>query len=137
VSTCFAEVKETLEKSSDEAERMHLMSDYFEQKLRNDKDMMRIYLDFSAQALWNKSFRCQVISLFDKLSDIIKNEILSESVRNESTILGKYSPDAVSKVILGSLYGTTFQLLIGKKDNPVEVDSIFALGNEMIDICRQ
>ena len=97
---------------------------------------MKILLDFSTQALWNRSFRFQVSYLFDKLSVLIRDEILSKQVREGSPILGKYSPDVISKIILGSLYGTAFQMLIGNKGEE-EITEVFSLGNTMIDICRK
>lgn len=132
---CFSDVEERLKEGKNESERMYLLSSYFEDCIRNNRDMMRIFLDFSTQALWNRSFSFQVTHLFEKLTELIKNEILSDNVRAHSAILGKYSPDVIAKVILGSLYGTAVQLLVSKKENKEETNEIFDLGNTLIDIC--
>lgn len=136
VRKCFDGASAALAKGEDEAERAHLLSEYFEDMLRNDQVTLRVLLDFSAQAMWNRSFRFQVTYMFDMLSDVIKNEILTEKVRENSKVLGKYDPSVVAKVFLGAFYGTAFRLLISDSVKEQDTAQVFELGNTLIDICR-
>lgn len=137
VSGCFDGAVNAIESGKDESERMHLLSDYFNNLLKNDKAAMKVLLDFSAQAMWNRSFKFQVTYLFDKLTELIKNEILTRNVRDESKILGKFTPETVAKVILGCFYGTAFRLFISNSDSDTDTDAVFELGDMLIDICRE
>lgn len=115
---------------------MRLLSDYFRNILTEHPDVMKIFLDFSIQAMWNRSFRFQVTYLFNKLAELIRDDVLSKEPSADSLVLGKYSADAVSKVILGSLYGTAFQVLLTGKSKQ-ELEEIFGLGNTLIEICSK
>ena len=125
-----------MERGKDEEERMHLLSEYFKKILVERPDVMKIFLDFSIQAMWNRSFRFQVTYLFNKLAELIRDDVLSKKPSEDSPVLGKYGAEAVSKVILGSLYGTAFQVLLAGKSQK-ELDEIFGLGNTLIEICSK
>ena len=66
----------------------------------------------------------------------LRDDVLSKEPSEDSPVLGKYGAQAVSKVILGSLYGTAFQVLLAGKDQK-ELDEIFSLGNTLIEICSK
>lgn len=136
VRRCFDGASAALASGETEEERAHLLSAYFEDMLRNDKVTTRVLLDFSAQAMWNRSFKFQVTYMFDKLSDVIKNEILTEKVRENSKVLGKFDPSVVAKIFLGAFFGTAFRLLISDSGKEEETKQVFDLGNTLIDICR-
>ncbi len=74
--------------------------------------------------------------LFNKLAELVRDDVLSKKPSENSPVLGKYGAQAVSKVILGSLYGTAFQVLLAGKDQK-EFDEIFSLGNTLIEICSR
>lgn len=136
VSTCFDDVVREMERGRNEEERMHLLSEYFKKILVERPDVMKIFLDFSIQAMWNRSFRFQVTYLFNKLAELICDDVLSKKPSEDSPVLGKYGAEAVSKVILGSLYGTAFQVLLAGKSRK-ELEEIFGLGNTLIEICSK
>ncbi|MBD9209200.1 MAG: TetR/AcrR family transcriptional regulator [Clostridiales bacterium] len=136
VSTCFDDVVREMERGRSEEERMHLLSEYFKKILVERPDVMKIFLDFSIQAMWNRSFRFQVTYLFNKLAELIRDDVLSKKPSEDSPVLGKYGAEAVSKVILGSLYGTAFQVLLAGKSRK-ELEEIFGLGNTLIEICSK
>ena len=136
VSTCFDDVVREMERGRNEEERMHLLSEYFKKILVERPDVMKIFLDFSIQAMWNRSFRFQVTYLFNKLAELIRDDVLSKKPSEDSPVLGKYGAEAVSKVILGSLYGTAFQCLLAGKSRK-ELEEIFGLGNTLIEICSK
>ncbi len=136
VSTCFDDVVREMERGRNEEERMHLLSEYFKKILVERPDVMKIFLNFSIQAMWNRSFRFQVTYLFNKLAELIRDDVLSKKPSEDSPVLGKYGAEAVSKVILGSLYGTAFQVLLAGKSRK-ELEEIFGLGNTLIEICSK
>ena len=136
VSTCFDDVVREMERGRNEEERMHLLSEYFKKILVERPDVMKIFLDFSIQAMWNRSFRFQVTYLLNKLAELIRDDVLSKKPSEDSPVLGKYGAEAVSKVILGSLYGTAFQVLLAGKSRK-ELEEIFGLGNTLIEICSK
>lgn len=136
VSTCFDDVVREMERGRNEEERMHLLSEYFKKILVERPDVMKIFLDFSIQAMWNRSFRFQVTYLFNKLAELIRDDVLSKKPSEDSPVLVKYGAEAVSKVILGSLYGTAFQVLLAGKSRK-ELEEIFGLGNTLIEICSK
>ena len=94
VSTCFDDVVREMERGRDEEERMHLLSEYFKKILIERPDVMKIFLDFSIQAMWNRSFKFQVTYLFNKLAELIRDDVLSKKRRtvpfSENTVRRLY-----------------------------------------------
>jgi hypothetical protein len=74
-----------------------------------------LFIDFTAQALWVPSFREKVNSLFERLAEIIENNLMLDV--DESNWKFDYSSRSVSKLILGALYGTSIQLLLSSDSN--------------------
>ena len=94
VSKCFKDVVTAIQAGQSEEERMRLLSDYFRNILTEHPDVMKIFLDFSIQAMWNRSFRFQVTYLFNKLAgykialDFIKKAISS----NKRKVYSRFKP---------------------------------------------
>ena len=135
VSKCFDGAASAV-RNGEKGDRILLICDYMERLLCEDKATMKVLLDFSAQAMWNRSFKFQFNYLFEKLSELIKNEVVLCG-ENEYSLPEKYSPDDLARSVLRSLYGTAFCLVISDSDDNSINAQMANFGNMLADICGQ
>jgi len=134
VSSIFDEIKGDLDYEGDPKDKMYKIALAFERVLRNDKLRMRVLVEFMTQSLWNKSFRKQVAKLYDEVARILREDILNEEVISSNELLSKYTPELLSKVILGALFGTQFELMLFENMSEKEMDDIFSVGTDIISL---
>ncbi|MCR5457816.1 MAG: TetR/AcrR family transcriptional regulator [Clostridiales bacterium] len=134
VGSIFDDVKGDLNSDGDPKDKMNRIAHAFERVLRNDTLRMKILVEFMTQSLWNKSFRKQVAKLYDEVARILREDILKEDVLKNNELLRKYSPELLSKVILGALFGTQFELILFDNMSEKELDDIFSVGTDIINL---
>lgn len=92
---------------------------YFNVLIRKNPELLRLFVDFTAQSLWLPSFKRQLKSLFNDLSEMIEKSLLVGTIINKN--LQKCSSKSVAKLILGALYGTSIQIMFDlEEDNDFE-----------------
>ena len=116
-SQYIREIETMMSTTVDLNEKIVSLTQYFKEMLRDKQKLLKLFIDFAAQALWIPSFREQVDSLFDSLTELIERFILDDSQAHQS--MPNYSSKAIAELILGALFGTSVQTLLSadKKDS--------------------
>ena len=104
------EIETRMYVTADLNEKIVALTQYFKELLRDKPKLLRLFIDFTAQALWIPSFREQVDGLFDRLTELIEIFILGDSESLQR--VPDYSSKAIAKLILGALFGTSVQALL-------------------------
>ena len=113
------EIETRMGAAADLNEKIVSLSQFFKEMLRDKPKLLKLFIDFTAQALWIPSFREQVDSLFVSLTVLIEKCILNDPAAQQSKPM--YSTNAIAKLILGALFGTSVQaLLSASKDDAFE-----------------
>lgn len=113
------EIETRMNTAADLNDKIVSLTQFFTETLRGKPKLIKLFIDFAAQALWIPSFREQVDSLFGSLTGLIEQSILNDAAAHQS--VPKYSSSAIAKLILGALFGTSVQtLLSADKDDVYE-----------------
>jgi len=119
------EVEEKLKSTKNAKERITSLVKYFHELIKINPELLKLFIDFTAQSLWLPSVRNHLKSLFADLSEIIENRILAGAEINKN--LREYSPRAVAKMVLGALFGTSVQIMLDS-DEDKAFDSLEMVG---------
>lgn len=127
------EVEEKLKSTKNAKEKIASLVKYFNELIRKNPELLRLFIDFTAQSLWLPSFRRQLKNLFADLSEMIEKSILAGTVINKN--LREYSSRSVAKLVLGALYGTSIQIMLDS-DEDKAFDSLNLIGMILIGNCE-
>jgi AcrR family transcriptional regulator len=105
------EIKSTLESTTDVKDKIASLVKFFKELIRNKPDLLRLFIDFTAQALRVPSFREQLDSLFNDLTEIIERNLPIDTIVNRNSL--GYSPKSIAKLLFGALFGTSIQIILG------------------------
>lgn len=119
------EVEVKLKSTTNAKEKIASLIRYFKELIMKNPELLRLFIDFTAQSLWLPSFRRQLKNLFADLSEMIEKNILVGSVINKN--LSEYSSKSVAKLVLGALYGTSIQIMLDS-DEDKTFDSLNLIG---------
>lgn len=108
------------EEISEGVEKDHLrhIVNSFKEILQKEPEVLKLLIDFSAQSLWNESFR-------DKITDFFRGTIQSINENNEliDTESGQTNKDdsyKLASLSFFSLYGTAFNLLLDNQSFDID-----------------
>lgn len=113
------EIEDTLKSSTDAKDKLALLVRYFKELIRNHPKRLRLFIDFTAQALWIPSFRKQLDTLFNAIIKIIERNLPNDKI-TENKSLPEYSSESIAKLVFGTLFGTSIQIMLG-----ISKDSVF------------
>lgn len=119
------EVEDELKSTTNTKEKIASLVRYFSELIRKNPELLRLFIDFTAQSLWLPSFRRQLKNLFADLSEMIEKSILVGTVMNKN--LREYPSKSLAKLVLGALYGTSIQIMLDS-DEEKAFDSLNLLG---------
>lgn len=119
------EVEDELKSTPNAKERIASLVTYFKELIRKKPELLRLFIDFTAQSLWLPSFRRQLKNLFADLSEMIEKSILAGAVINKN--LRGHSPKSLARLVLGALYGTSIQIMLDS-DEDTAFDSLNLIG---------
>ncbi|MBA1334248.1 MAG: Transcriptional regulator, AcrR family [Firmicutes bacterium] len=105
------EIEDSLKSAASTKEKIASLVRYFKELIRDKPNLLRLFIDFTAQALWLPSFGEQVDSLFNNLAEIIDKNILADTEICKG--LQEYSSKSIARLILGALYGVSIQIMLG------------------------
>jgi len=111
----ISEIEQKLESAISKEQKLTALMAFFKELLQINPHLFKLFIDFTAQALWIPSFREKVNSLFERLSEIIEKNLMLDV--NKSSWKSDYSPRSIAKLILGALYGTSIQLMLSSDSN--------------------
>jgi len=113
------EIEKRLEAAPDNKQKLAALVEFFRELAGDNPKLLRLFIDFTAQALWIPSFREQLDSLLDRLAKLIEKNLPED--RNAGKRYSEHSPQSVSKLILGALLGTSIQIMLSSdKGGPFE-----------------
>ncbi len=120
----LTETEEYLKKSRPEKEQMAGLIKYFQEILTKNPELFKLLFDLTSMSLWSASLKELLNDLFKRLADLINKYIVSDFSHREN--LKNYSPAAVARIVLGTLFGTSIQVILA--DEKVDMlDSLAAL----------
>lgn len=105
------EIEATLKSTADAKDKLASLVRYFKGLIKDKPKLLRLFIDFTAQALWIPSFREQLDSLFNAITEIIERNLSIDTITNKS-IIG-YSHKSIAKLVFGALFGTSIQIILG------------------------
>jgi AcrR family transcriptional regulator len=120
------EVEDKLISAASTKEKITSLVRYFSELIRKNPELLRLFIDFTAQALWLPSFRRHLKNLFDDLSEMIAKSVLVGTAINKN--LSEYSPKSVAKLVLGALYGTSIQIMLDSDEEDDAFESLNLIG---------
>ena len=116
------EIEESLKKEESPKERAKSLIKYFTKMLKYNPELFRLLYDFTGLALWSPVFSNLLSDLFKELSDMIEKYIVNNFQMKE---LKGYSTKSLSRLILGSMFGTGIQVLLDyDEDLPEALNAI-------------
>jgi len=105
------EIEATLESTTDTKDKIASLVRFFKELIRDKPNLLRLFIDFTAQALWIPSFREQLDSLFNALTEIIERNLPIDTIVSRNSL--GYSSKCIAKLIFGALFGTSIQIILG------------------------
>lgn len=105
------EIEGILDSAANPKEKMARLVQYFKELIKEQPKLLMLFIDFTAQALWVPAFRKQVDELFDSITKMIEKHILAGPETSVSSVGG--SSKSLAKLILGALYGTSVEIMLG------------------------
>ncbi len=108
------EVEERLKRGANAKERVSYFIKYFQEMLSENPKLFRLLYDFSSMALWSDVFGKQLSNLFEKLSILVEKYILIDIP--EDSFLKNESPNAIARILFGTMFGTAIQVLLDPKE---------------------
>lgn len=93
--------------------------DFFRELIHYNPNLLKLFIDFTAQSLWIPSFREQLDILFNAVTDIIERNLSYDfKIVKDSP---EYSSECKAKLILGAVFGTSIQIVLtSDKDSAFE-----------------
>jgi len=113
------EIETALKATLNTKKKLASLVRYFKELIRNNPQILKLFVDFTAQALWIPTFREQLDSLFNAITEIIEKN-LPIDIKTNKGFMG-YSPKCIAKLVFGALFGTSIQIILcSEKDSAFE-----------------
>jgi AcrR family transcriptional regulator len=107
----MSEIEATLKSTADAKDKLTSLVRYFKELIKNNPKLLRLFIDFTAQALWIPAFREQLDSLFNAITEMIERNLPAD-ILSSKRALG-YSSKSIAKLAFGTLFGTSIQIILG------------------------
>ena len=116
------EIEECLKEEDFPKDRAKSLVKYFRKMLKYNPELFKLLYDFTGMALLSPVFSNLLSDLFKELSDLIEKYIITNLQMKE---LKGYSTKSLSRLILGSMFGTGIQVLLDyDEDLPEALNAI-------------
>ena len=120
VHTLIDELKEIFARGMSKRENFSSMIDYCKDKIHTEPELMKLLLDFTVQAMWNKGIRIYIYGLFRELNVLVQKYIIKD---NEEQKTFKGVPvDYVAEIAIYGVFGVTLHVILGKR-NAYEINT--------------
>jgi len=104
------EVEEQLDSATDQKQKLEALIGFFRGLLKHNPRLLKLLIDFTAQALWVPAFREQLDTLYHRLTELIERNLVLD-MKTDRRSLG-HSSQSVAKLILGALNGISIQIML-------------------------
>ena len=113
ISKYLREIEASLDQENSPQKRAKGLINYFRNMLQHNPELFRLLYDFTGLAIWSPVFSSLLSELFKDLSDMIEKYIFKDLQLKE---LKGYSTKTLSRLILGSMFGTGIQVLLDQDE---------------------
>jgi AcrR family transcriptional regulator len=113
IAKYLREIEESLKQQSSPQKRARGLINYFKNMLQHNPELFRLLYDFTGLAIWSPVFSSLLSELFKDLSDMIEKYLFNDLQIKE---LKGYSAKTLSRLILGSMFGTGIQVLLDQDE---------------------
>lgn len=96
-------VEQTISAIGGAEQKLDALIGYFKDLIKKDQNLLRLFVDLTAQAMWIPSFREKIDSMFKNLALMIESHITGDKSSKSKS---------AAKLIFGALYGTSVQILL-------------------------
>lgn len=114
ITKYLKEIEESLKQKNSPQKRAKGLINYFINMLQHNPELFRLLYDFTGLAIWSPVFSGLLSELFKELSDMIEKYVFYDFQTKE---LKGYSTKTLSRLILGSMFGTGIQVLLDKDED--------------------
>lgn len=116
------EIEDNLKKGKSEKERITYLIKYFQEMLRKNPELFKLLFDLTSMALWSASLKELLNDLFNSLAGLIEKYIVNDFSDKEKF----KSPITLSRMMLGTLFGTSIQVILANEKEDM-IDSLSTL----------
>ena len=120
VSRVIDALKKIFSQGKSRKENFALLIDYCKDKINDDPKLMKLLLDFTVQAMWNRGIRIYIYGLFRELNILVQKYIIKDKIE-QKTFKG-VPVDYVAEIAIYGVFGMTLHVILGKKD-PYELST--------------
>lgn len=103
-------IEVNLQKGATIKEKLSFLTKDFQKMLSETPELFRLLYDFIGMSIWSDSFGKLLRQLFQEISDLIEETVLSNLSENDR--FTGYSPKAVARMISGALFGIAIQSIL-------------------------
>ena len=111
------DIEASLRAEDSPKERAKSLIKYFRKVLQYNPNLFKLLYEFTGLALWSPVFSDLLSSLFKDLSDMIEKYILNNTQLKK---LKGYSTKSLSRLLIGSMFGTGIQALLDHDEEMTE-----------------
>ncbi|SNX53918.1 TetR/AcrR family transcriptional regulator [Thermoanaerobacterium sp. RBIITD] len=111
INKYMKEIVKALRKGESAKEKLLSIINFFREMLKNNPELFRMLYDLTGLSIWSTSFNDLLKELFNGISELIEENILSKTTLNGS--LKGYSSKSIARMILGAMFGTAIPDSIG------------------------
>ena len=108
------DLKSLLSGDSDRKKNFTLLIDYCKDMIARDTATMKLLLDFTVQAMWNKGIKIYIYGLFRELNLLVQKYIIKDD-KDQKTFKG-VPVDYVAEIAIYAVFGMTLHVILGKRD---------------------
>jgi AcrR family transcriptional regulator len=118
------EIEDSLKNGKSASEKISGLIKYFQVLLSNKPELFKLLFDLTSMSLWSVSLKELLDNLFNSLTNLIEKYIINNFSNKEK--LKNCSPKTLSRMILGTLFGTSIQVILANGDENM-LDSLSTL----------
>ncbi|SMC21970.1 transcriptional regulator, TetR family [Clostridium acidisoli DSM 12555] len=119
------EIEDTLKNGKSKSEKISSLIKYFQQMLNKNPELFKIFYDMTSMALWSTYLKDLLNDLFNKLTFLIEKYVINTDHYKEK--FKEYSSSALSRMILGTLFGTSVQVILADSEKKDIAESLGVL----------
>lgn len=109
-------IEKSIQKMGTAKEKLNSMTGFLTDIMHDKPETAVVLLDLVSMSIWNETFKSMLSGLFDDFSGLIKKYIIGDQALKRDG----FSADAMSKAIVGALFGTIMQYILNPSDKSID-----------------
>lgn len=115
------EIDELLKRGKGEKEKVEFLIKYFKEMLKYNPQLFKLLYDLTSMSMWSKPLKKLENNFYNSMSNVIEKHIINGLMAKGK--LKNYSPKTLSRILLGTLYGMSMQVLM--EDEKEDATKVF------------